>query len=207
MQTNRKSSRFSLILLALVVAAGPAFAADDEKKDVAAEANDPVHGQTRSDAQPGGPSSHISKAILSEMQTYKKPEPEKKSDLPEGMTEDDVVVMDPVHVRERRQPRVKGWEMLTEKGMANYLKEKYRGATIPGAPMTDLTYNYAKLMNLEDIRLEHLKELQDLVDNQRAAGTNSEELKELNSIMLDAKMRPNDWRAESMDKSANNGRR
>ena len=196
--------RVPLSLLVLAAAVGPVFAADDGKDDT----DDPVHGQTRSDAQPTGPSSHMSRAILSSLPAYdpNPPEPKKKPDLPEGMSEDDVVVMKTVHVRERKQPRVQGWEMLTEEGMKAFLKEKYPGASPAMDSLGNLTYNYAKLMSLEDIRLEHLKELQNNVDAQRAAG-NTEEWKELNKVMLDAKMRPNDWAAESMDQSANNGRR
>lgn len=185
--------RLPLSLLAMSVAVTTGFAADNDE--------DRVSGRTESDSSPVVVSHRLSSAILSNLPAYEKPKPKE-----ETAEDEDVVVMKEVTVRERRQPRVKGWEMLSERGMEAYLKERYRGAAVPGDPLTDLVHNYAKLMNAEEIRLEHLKAIQDSLDTRRAAGT-TEDWKALNRLVQGAKMRPNDWKAESMDRSANNDRR
>jgi hypothetical protein len=126
--------------------------------------------------------------------------------MDDGEDRSDVVVLAPVTVTEKREARGGEWQLLTPAGRAALLKERYPGATPPGSSLSEAVHNYAKLMYTEDTRVERLAELDNMLEAARI-GRTTESLKELKTEILRARMRPNDWRAESMDKSYNNGRR
>ena len=188
-------ARVSLGLVAVFLIVASGFAGDGD--------DDRISGQSNSESSPDYLSSHLSKAIIGSMPKYSPPAP--KTEKKKEEDDSDVLVLAPVIVTEKRPPK-SGWDMLNENGKGDYLRKHYPGATIPGAPLTDLIPNYAKVMQKEDQRLVNLKQLEELADMNRATG-NTKELKELRNELLDAQIRPHDWQAESMDRSYNNDRR
>lgn len=184
-----------LSVLAFSLTAYLCVAADEE--------NDSGGGDdsVRSRASPISP--RLSAAIRAKLPDYEPapPTPEK-----EAMDMTDVVVLEPVVVTKGRAPSVEEWDLLSEEGRKAYLKERYKGATIPGAAQTEIVHNYAMLMHREDVRKQRLSELDDAADTYRVTGY-PDDWKDLKKEILKARMRPKDIRAESMDRSYNNDRR
>jgi hypothetical protein len=187
-----------LSVLVLSLLAKLSIAADGE--------NGATSGENTSNSKTSLISPRLAAEIRAKLPDYEPPPPTTVEPTTEEDDMGDVVWMAPVTVTEKRQARGAEWQLLTPAGRAALLKERYPGAVIPGAPLTDAVHNYAKLMNTEDTRLANLEELNDMLEAARIGGR-SESLKELKKDILRARMRPNDWRADSMDRSYNNGRR
>jgi hypothetical protein len=187
--------RLPLGLLAFSVAIASGFAAENE--DGAASAD------SASRSRAGQISPRLSAAIRAKLPDYA-PTPAASSNDDAGDTTD-VVVLNPIFVRERRPPPATAWDFLTESGKAALLKERYKGASLPGAALTNSVHNYAMQMNRDDMRIERLKELDEAEDIYRATGY-PDDWKDLKKEALKARMRPKDMHAESMDRSYNNGR-
>jgi len=152
------------------------------------------------DSRRGLVSPRIAAAIRSSLPDYEPPPSHSEDDMT------DIVVLDLLTVIEKRPPSATEWDFLTEGGRAAYLKQHYKGAAVPGDPLSDMVHNYGMLMHREEVRLQRLQELDDNMQTLRTAGYTGG-LKELKQEILKARMRPNDWKAESMDKSYNNNRR
>jgi len=172
------------------------FAADNEATAAA--------GGTTSRPRAGLISPRLSEAIRAKLPDYA-PTPVAEPADNSGDS-DDVVVLNPIFVRERRPPDAAEWQFLTESGRAAMLKERYKGATIPGAPLTESVHNYGMQMNRDEMRLSRLAELDDAESIYRATGY-PDDWKDLKKEAYKARMRPKDMRAESMDRSYNNDRR
>jgi hypothetical protein len=187
--------RLPLGLLAFSVAIASGFAAENE--------GGAASGESASLPTPGLISPRLSAAIRAKLPDYA-PTPAASSNDDAGDTTD-VVVLNPIFVRERRPPPATAWDFLTESGKAALLKERYKGASLPGAALTNSVHNYAMQMNRDDMRIERLKELDEAEDIYRATGY-PDDWKDLKKEVLKARMRPKDMQAESMDRSYNNGR-
>jgi hypothetical protein len=188
--------RIPLSLLALSVAIATGLAAENE-----AEAS---RGDNSSRPRTSTISPRLSAAIRAKLPEYE-PAPD-AGKTESGGDDADVVVMNPIFVRERKPPPASQWQFLTESGRAAVLKERHKGATVPGAPLTESVHNYAMQMNRDEMRLERLAELDDAEAIYRATGY-PDDWKNLKKEVLKARMRPKDMRAESMDRSYNNDRR
>lgn len=147
---------------------------------------------------------HITTAIRTSLPTYTPPTPASPAS-PAADDASGIVLLDPVTVRDDRPLSATPWEMLSDKGRADYLKKKYPGATPPGDALSDRVPNYGLLMFRDDKRLADLKSMNDLVDTASATGDLARQKylkKEIQRVLI----RPNDWQTESMDKSYNNYR-
>lgn len=192
----RRFARVFQSLVAFSVAIAPGFAADNGSAGPG--------GETSSTPRAGVISPRLSAAIRAKLPEYE-PTPE-VGRTADGSDDADVVVMNPIFVRERKPPPASQWQFLTESGRAAVLKERFKGATIPGAPLTESIHNYGLQMNRDEMRLARLAELDDAEDIYRATGY-PDDWKDLKKEVLKARMRPKDMRAESMDRSYNNDRR
>lgn len=148
-------------------------------------------------------SPRLSEAIRAKLPEYA-PAPESEST--DAEIDPDVVILSPITVRDNRRVPAEEWELLSESGRAALLKERYKGATIPGARLTETIHNYGLQMHRDDVRVGRLAELDAAVDSYRETGF-PDDWKDLKKELLKARMRPKDMRAESMDRSYNNGRR
>lgn len=146
-------------------------------------------------------SPRLSAAIQGSLPTYGELV-EKSAPKADDGSEEGVVVLKTMHVIERREPTGIDWQMLTEEGKADLLKERYMGATIPGARLTEAMHNYGMAMQREDTRIARLAEINGSLDAAEAMG-DAGYLRELKGELYKTRMRPNDMRLESMDRSVN----
>jgi len=186
--------RICLLIFSLTANSG--FAADN--------ADGPVAGEARQVAKTGQSSSHISTAIRAFLPAYAPPPPVANSNEVSDTT--GVIFLDPLTVTDERPQSGTAWEMLTDKGRADYLKKQYPGATVPGDPLTESVPNYGTLMHRDAVRLQNLKELNAIADISRIAGDVAAE-KKLRKEIQRSLIRRSDWKTESLDKSYNNHRR
>ncbi|MBK8857208.1 MAG: hypothetical protein IPN11_05815 [Opitutaceae bacterium] len=149
-------------------------------------------------------SSHISTAIRTFLPAYTPPPPVTNTN--EVADTAGVIFLDPLTVTDERPQSGTAWEMLTDKGRADYLKKQYPGATVPGDALTESVPNYGTLMHRDAVRLQNLKELNAIADISRIAGDPAAE-KKLRKEIQRSLIRRSDWKTESMDKSYNNNRR
>lgn len=147
---------------------------------------------------------HITTAIRTSLPGYTPPAPT----VPAPPAADDasgIVLLDPITVSDDRPLTATPWEMLTDKGRAEYLKKKYPGATPPGDATSERVPNYGLLMFRDDKRLTDLKGMNDLVETARLTGDRAGE-KKLKKEIQRVLIRQPDWQTESMDKSYNSYR-
>jgi hypothetical protein len=191
-----------LVLLAVAVIAHVGVAAENES----AASDDANPARSR----PSRISPRIAAEIRAKLPDYEPapppPPPPAFEWIDEAEDRSDVIVLAPLIVIEKREARGGEWQLLTPAGRAALLKERYPGAAPPGSPLSDAVHNYAKVMYADDARVERLGELDNMLEAARI-GRTPESLKELKTEILRARMRPNDWRADSMDRAYNNDRR
>lgn len=149
-------------------------------------------------------SSHISTVIRSFLPAYNPAPPAARTSEPVDTA--GVILLDPMTVIDARPQSGTAWEMLTEKGRADYLKKQYPGATVPGDALTESVPNYGTLMHRDAVRLQNLKDMNAIADISRATGDPAAE-KRLRKEIQRTLIRRSDWKTESMDKSYNNNRR
>jgi hypothetical protein len=150
-------------------------------------------------------SPHLKAAISSSLPNYAPPT-SPDANAPVAVDTANVVVLDPMIVTDERPLVAAEWDMLTNLGRADYLKKRYKGATVPGDALTESTPNYATLMHREEVRLQRLKELDDITMDLRLA-KDPAVTRKLKREIQRAQFRRSDSLTESMDKSHNNNRR
>ena len=150
-------------------------------------------------------SSTIKAAIRASLPDYAPPSLQ-AAKAPESSDTANIVFLDPMIVTDQRPLAATDWEMLSGHGREEYLKKRYKGATVPGAALTESAPNYAMLMHWEDVRLQRLKDLEDITIDSRLA-QDPEGTKNLKSEVQRAQFRHNDPLTDAMDKSYNNNRR
>lgn len=145
-------------------------------------------------------STRIATAIRASLPNYDPP-PKTESIAPDPTDTASIIFMDPMVITDKRLSATP-WDMLSAAGKADYLKKRYRGATMRGDPLTQSTFNFALMMQHEEVRLQSLKKLDELVEITRLKDDPMEN-KKLQKEMTRARMRPNDSLTEAMDKSFN----
>lgn len=185
--------RVPIGLLAFCVGVASSYAADGE-------AGAATQAQSKT-ARSGLVSQRLSAAIRSSLPTYEELAKQNAPE-PDDFQEEGVIVLKTMNVIERRQPKALDWQMLSDEGRGELLKERYMGATIPGARLTEMMHNYGMAMQREDTRLSRLSEIDDTLNAAEATG-DAEYLRDLKQDLYKTRMRPNDMRMEAMDKSIN----
>ncbi len=194
---NRDGELWRQLGLVFLLTAAPGFAANKAGEPVA-------DGSTRA-PKPSILSPALKAVIRASLPNYAPPA-SLDTKAPEAADTANVVFLVPMIVTDQRLPAATDWDMLSDYGRADYLKQHYKGATVPGAELTESAPNYAMLMHREDVRLQRLKELDDITIDSRLA-KDPEGTKKLKSEIQRAQFRRNDPLTEAMDKSYNNNRR
>jgi len=194
---NRVCRRRRQLWLVFSLAAAPGFAAD-KAGDLAADSSNRA-------PQARILSPHIKAAIRASLPNYA-PTSSLGTPAPESADPENIVFLDTMTVTDQRPLAATDWDMLSDYGRADYLKKRYKGATVPGAALTEAAPNYAMLMHREEVRLRRLKELEDITMDSRLA-KDPEGTKRLKMEIQGAQFRRNDPLTEAMDKSYNNNRR
>lgn len=145
-------------------------------------------------------STRLATAIRASLPNYDPP-PEVEVVEPDPTDTATIIFMDPVVVTDDPLSATP-WEMLSDAGKADYLKKRYRGANGLGDPLSPSTHNFALKMQQEEVRLQRLKQLDELIQITRLKEDPMED-KKLEKELTKARMRQNDPLTEAMDKAYN----
>ena len=155
-------------------------------------------------------SSHIATAVRTTLPTYvapvaKTPEPVAPEPVPET---NEPVLLEKLTIFGTKVHDFSEQELATKSRLAELLFKRYPGASLRGQDpgFMGKTHNYAALMFADDVRLENIANLTRIADDLKATG--SLQLSQaLRKEISRTFMRRSDWRTETMDRSANGGRR